>query len=166
MSETLTIEDVMEHVGILSGAGFADGAFFERSGRTRNSELAGNQIATSGAAITNAYRAQVKRIAELEIELVVADQILETRRKLLEAIPECPVHGHQCVPHAIERVQVVINRVAELEAMLIRLQWHKFKFGYLEPGEGAFCTVCLGTKLQGHYDYCELAALLPEEEKL
>ena len=69
MNETLTIEDVMEHVGILSGAGFADGAFFERSGRTQNSELAGSQIATSGAAIANAYRAQAERIAELEAML-------------------------------------------------------------------------------------------------
>ena len=69
MSEILTIEDVMEHVGILSGAGFADGAFFERSGRTQNSELAGSQIATSGAAIANAYRAQAERIEELEAGL-------------------------------------------------------------------------------------------------
>lgn len=35
-------------------------------------------------------------------ELKITDQILYDRSKLLIAIPECEVHGSECIPHAIE----------------------------------------------------------------
>lgn len=31
--------------------------------------------------------------------------LLVERDRLLDAIPECPVHGNQCVPHALEWVE-------------------------------------------------------------
>ncbi|KKK77394.1 hypothetical protein LCGC14_2854040, partial [marine sediment metagenome] len=35
-------------------------------------------------------------------ELDVTNKLLEERNRLLNAIPECPEHGAQCVPHGIE----------------------------------------------------------------
>jgi hypothetical protein len=41
----------------------------------------------------------------LQQELAVTNKLLDERNRLLDAIPECPVHGRQCVPHAIEWVK-------------------------------------------------------------
>jgi hypothetical protein len=41
----------------------------------------------------------------LQQELAVTNKLLDERNRLLDAIPECPQHGRQCVPHAIEWVQ-------------------------------------------------------------
>jgi hypothetical protein len=41
-----------------------------------------------------------EKIAELEKELKVTKELLADRQKLLDAIPECPVHG-KCVPNAL-----------------------------------------------------------------
>lgn len=38
-------------------------------------------------------------------ELAISDRIIAERGRLLEAIPACPRHGDQCVPHAIEIVE-------------------------------------------------------------
>ena len=35
-------------------------------------------------------------------ELYVTEQLLEERQRVLDAIPECPAHGRNCVPHAID----------------------------------------------------------------
>lgn len=35
----------------------------------------------------------------LEEELKITDKLLNDRNKLLDLIPECPVHGKQCLPH-------------------------------------------------------------------
>lgn len=48
----------------------------------------------------------LKRIEALEVELEVSDKLLEDREALLEAIPQCPVHG-KCIPHAIEWIEQV-----------------------------------------------------------
>lgn len=42
---------------------------------------------------------------ELIEELRINEQLLKHREELLAAIPECPVHGAGCVPHAIEWVE-------------------------------------------------------------
>ena len=42
---------------------------------------------------------------QLKEELAVTDSLLEERNRLMGAIPECPAHGAQCVPHAIEWVE-------------------------------------------------------------
>jgi hypothetical protein len=48
----------------------------------------------------------LKRIKELEAELEVSDRLLKDRTLLLEAIPQCPVHG-ECVPYALEWIEQV-----------------------------------------------------------
>lgn len=45
-----------------------------------------------------------KQNDDLKKELEVTDQILANRQQVLDAIPECPVHG-KCVPHALEWIQ-------------------------------------------------------------
>lgn len=34
-----------------------------------------------------------------------SEKLLQERNRVLEAIPECSVHGRQCVPHALEWVE-------------------------------------------------------------
>ncbi len=51
-----------------------------------------------------------ERISELEKEIKVDDELLKGRNRLLHAIPECNVHGSECIPHAVEWV----NRVRTL----------------------------------------------------
>jgi len=46
-------------------------------------------------------------LEELKKELETTDKLLEESNTVLKAIPECPVHGDRCIPHAIEWV----NRV-------------------------------------------------------
>ncbi|WP_454869575.1 ead/Ea22-like family protein [Pseudomonas putida] len=41
---------------------------------------------------------------ELKQNVYYSDQIIETRTRLLKSIPPCPVHGDECVPHAMEWV--------------------------------------------------------------
>ena len=67
------------------------------------------------------------RIAELEAEIIVADQLLATRNRVLDAIPECPIHGSQYAPHALEWIAGTIaqaDRIAKLEAALDGLYQH------------------------------------------
>ena len=39
---------------------------------------------------------------KLERELAMTDKLLTERERVLRAIPGCPFHGDQCVPHALE----------------------------------------------------------------
>ena len=45
------------------------------------------------------------QIADLKKELIVTEEILKDRTRILEAIPECCAHGNQCVPHALEWIE-------------------------------------------------------------
>ncbi len=36
--------------------------------------------------------------------VIILEKLLKERDRLLESIPECPVHGKQCVPHALDWV--------------------------------------------------------------
>ena len=50
-------------------------------------------------------------------ELDVTNKLLEERNRLLNAIPECPEHGAQCVPHGIEylaKLEAVVECAEEL----------------------------------------------------
>lgn len=47
-----------------------------------------------------------KHIKELEEELKLSDELLEDKKKLLKAIPQCVAHG-PCVPHALEWIAQV-----------------------------------------------------------
>ena len=51
----------------------------------------------------------LNRIAELEDELRVTDHLLSERQRVLDAIPECEVHG-PCVPHALEWIEKAKKR--------------------------------------------------------
>lgn len=44
------------------------------------------------------------QVAQLVEELRITDALLTERNRVLDAIPPCPVHGMQCVPHALEWV--------------------------------------------------------------
>lgn len=57
-------------------------------------------------------------IATLKTELEATDKILEQRNRIFEVIPECKVHGSQCVPHAVDWVLGVIAENAALKAAL------------------------------------------------
>jgi len=54
--------------------------------------------------------AMEKRVAELKEELLVAEKLLEQRQRVLNAIPDCPTHGANCVPHAIEWIHQAKTR--------------------------------------------------------
>lgn len=60
------------------------------------------------------YRTQLdeanERVAELKEELLVAEKLLEQRQRVLNAIPDCPTHGANCVPHAVEWVHQAKTR--------------------------------------------------------
>ena len=65
-----------------------------------------------------------KRIAELETEnaelreqLRVTESSLAERKRLLDRIPRCPVHG-ECVPHAINWVESMRAENAQLRERL------------------------------------------------
>ena len=54
-----------------------------------------------------------EKCEKLKEELRVTEEILTERNRLLEAIPECSVHGKQCVPHAIQWVQAQVLKEGE-----------------------------------------------------
>jgi hypothetical protein len=47
---------------------------------------------------------EVCNCADLKHELEVTDKLLNERQRVLDAIPECQIHG-SCVPHAIEWIE-------------------------------------------------------------
>jgi len=52
-----------------------------------------------------------REINRLREELEVTDRLLEEREKVLNAIPECPVHGSGCVPHALEWIELAKSKL-------------------------------------------------------
>jgi hypothetical protein len=44
-------------------------------------------------------------LAELKEELRITDDLLTARMRVMDAIPECPAHGGNCVPHALEWIE-------------------------------------------------------------
>jgi len=52
-----------------------------------------------------------REIHRLREELEATERILVEREKVLNAIPECPVHGSACVPHAIEWIEFAKYRL-------------------------------------------------------
>ena len=49
--------------------------------------------------------ALVDEVQRLEKELTVTDELLDARMTVVDAIPDCPDHGGQCVPHALEWIK-------------------------------------------------------------
>lgn len=62
-------------------------------------------ICSDGAAIL--MDGKQLTIDELVGILNVNESLLAERQRVLDAIPECPVHGANCVPHAIEWVESI-----------------------------------------------------------
>jgi hypothetical protein len=50
----------------------------------------------------------------LREELDLTDRLLENREQVLRAIPECPIHGPGCVPHAMEWIERAKAREAKV----------------------------------------------------
>lgn len=61
----------------------------------------------------DAYRRRVSGLAE---ELAVTDALLAERQRVLDAIPECPVHG-ACVPHALEWIEEAKRAMALVDTL-------------------------------------------------
>jgi len=56
-----------------------------------------------------------KQLTEKEEEIKIDNNLLSDKNRLLHSIPECPVHGTECIPHAIEW----INRVKTLGKIIM-----------------------------------------------
>lgn len=54
--------------------------------------------------VKNLGIANVSNCADLKQELKVTDKLLNEMQRVLDAIPECEIHG-KCVPHAIEWIE-------------------------------------------------------------
>jgi len=48
-------------------------------------------------------------IDELREYIITSEKVLAERTRVLEAIPECPLHGKHCVPYAIEWVEAQLK---------------------------------------------------------
>ena len=72
-----------------------------------------------------------KEIEEFRREIKVSDQLIEQRDRLLQSIPECPVHGSGCIPHAIEWV----NRIKTLGQAITGLKEKQMTISIDEPGD-------------------------------
>lgn len=46
-------------------------------------------------------------------EIAIDDQLLTTRKRLTDAIPERPAHGPECIPHAVEWVSDARSRLGD-----------------------------------------------------
>jgi len=73
---------------------------------------------------------QKQKVAELspkeKDEYIQTLEILLTEReKVLEAIPECSMHGPQCVPNALEWIekQIAKNNSKSVESILTPEEW-------------------------------------------
>ena len=56
--------------------------------------------------------------------LDVTDKLLAERNRVVDVIPDCPVHGPQCVPHAVEwveKAQAELERLRRIEAAVMSI---------------------------------------------
>jgi hypothetical protein len=54
----------------------------------------------------------MKTTAELYAELIILERLFNERQRVLDAIPDCPIHGTNCVPHALEWIKDAIGEKA------------------------------------------------------
>ena len=45
------------------------------------------------------------KVEKLEKELSITDQLLVEQHRVMDIIPECPVHGNRCIPHAMDWIK-------------------------------------------------------------
>jgi hypothetical protein len=63
-----------------------------------------NCIGETANALVKLYSVSNSNCVDLKQELEVTNKLLNERQRVLDAIPECQIHG-KCVPHAIEWVE-------------------------------------------------------------
>jgi len=81
-----------------------------------------------------------KEIERQEAEAKVTDQLLETRLALVNAIPDCPAHGPQCVSHAVEWVENIQAKNARMrEALEELLSAGSCDLCYEDPCDPSWC---------------------------
>jgi len=62
----------------------------------------------------------IEELRKAREEIAVDDVLLAEYNRVLEAVPPCPVHGAQCVPHALEWIQTTTGRLRMLERVVAR----------------------------------------------
>lgn len=62
----------------------------------------------------------IKKVEELKKELAITDQLLAEQHRVIDLIPECPIHGNRCVPHAIEWITNRTNKIPPASGDLFR----------------------------------------------
>lgn len=62
------------------------------------------------------------RMTELECEIEVDNKLLAERNRVLDAIPECPSHGSECIPHAMEWIAETCDENERLRVALKQLR--------------------------------------------
>ena len=50
-------------------------------------------------------KALEKLVIEMREEIAIDNKLIEARNRVLAAIPGCPDHGDQCIPHALEWIE-------------------------------------------------------------
>ena len=58
----------------------------------------------------------IELIEEIKGDVRNMEALLRERQRVLDAIPECPLHGHDCVPHALDwiaKAKAVMARTEE-----------------------------------------------------
>jgi len=70
----------------------------------------------------NKLNKEKRSYSDIIKELELSDQIIERYKQLIHSIPECPVHGNECIPHAIEWVNESISIRAKYEASSLGCQ--------------------------------------------
>jgi hypothetical protein len=86
-------------------------------------------------------------IEALQSELRVTDEILASYKLVLDAVPECAVHG-PCVPHAVEWVQNAVSIIEALRSALSKYGHHTDKWCHLVLGVSDRCTCGLDEALK------------------
>lgn len=80
------------------------------------------------------------RLHAAEEELRITNALLEQRERVLNAIPECPMHGPDCVPHAVEWVHAA-EKDAGRYRWLTRQAWFQSAFDRYDIDDGGLQSI-------------------------
>ena len=77
--------------------------FLEEASPSLNDELCKKLLRSSVCGAMNQFASELLPIIEeKEKELNVTDYLLESQYRVINAIPECELHGNRCIPNAVE----------------------------------------------------------------
>lgn len=82
----------------------------------------------------------IDEITKLKNELKVTEELLNDRQRLLDAIPECPVHG-KCIPYALEWIEKYKQDPSYTKCQVDAIRADEFAKGYYSAKEQV--TDCL-----------------------